>query len=370
MTLRLALVDAVRSAIAHCWLGPVTIASSASSQSAPPRVGAVTLRPHQSDALQQITELIETQGGAVLADAVGMGKTYVALAVASRVPNTLVVCPAVLSDVWRRSARDTGVTIDSVSMERLSRDHDAGSRDHSRPSLVIVDEAHHFRNPHTRRYHALARLTASARVLLLTATPVHNRVEDLASLLSLFLGAAAWTMTDDQRSRYVVRRDHNVARISTGTSSDATAHAPHAAHLAIPPVVGPHVLHVDDDDQTLNTIVALPAPVPPRDGEVSAALTTMSLVRQWASSAGALRAALRRRLERAAALEASLERGAYPSYRDLRDWCVGEGTIQLALPELFATPQAVGPDPRSDEACASPGSRSPRSRARARRGGA
>jgi hypothetical protein len=304
LTLRLAPLDTVRSAIAHCWLGPVTVASSPSVPSAHPRLGAVTLRPHQSDALHQVTDLIETQGGAVLADAVGMGKTYVALAVASRAAHALVVCPAVLSEVWRRSARDTGVTIDTVSMERLSRDHGAGSGDHGRPSLVIVDEAHHFRNPHTRRYRALARLTASARVLLVTATPVHNRVEDLASLLSLFLGAAAWTMTDDQRSRYVVRRDHNAARTSTGTSADAAADASHAAPLTIPPVVGPHVLHVDDDVQTLNTIVALPAPVPPRDGEVSAALTTMSLVRQWASSAGALRAALRRRLERAAALEA------------------------------------------------------------------
>jgi superfamily II DNA or RNA helicase len=51
--------------------------------------------------------------------------------------------------------------------------------------VVVVDEAHAFRNPRTRRYAALARRTVGARVLLITATPVCNSAADLEALLRL-----------------------------------------------------------------------------------------------------------------------------------------------------------------------------------------
>jgi hypothetical protein len=51
----------------------------------------------------------------------------------------------------------------------------------------VVDEAHRFRNPETNRHRALARLVVGARVLLVTATPVHNRLADLLHLFRLFL---------------------------------------------------------------------------------------------------------------------------------------------------------------------------------------
>jgi len=305
--------------------------------------------------------LLAEHGGAVLADAVGLGKTYVALALASRADAVLVVCPGGLRDLWEEASGHAGVRIATVTVEAMSRmgptagphgrrpnettaqqeshsgvpSHDsrcgewvAGHMNagHMKAGLVIVDEAHHFRNPRTRRFRALARLTTGARVLLLTATPIHNRTGDLAALLSLFLGAHAWTLTEDQRAQHVVRRDHDLVR--DGRASPLTS-------PTIPQVDGPHVVGIGDDEETLRAIVALPPPVPPRDGETCSALTAMGLVRQWSSSAGALRAALRRRLERAVALEAALEQDAYPSYRDLRDWCLGDGAIQLALPELL-----------------------------------
>src|SRR5207245_9230854 len=57
----------------------------------------------------------------------------------------------------------------------------------ARCRLLVVDDARRFRNPDTNRYRALARLVVGARVLLVTATPVHNRVGDLCHLLRLFL---------------------------------------------------------------------------------------------------------------------------------------------------------------------------------------
>jgi hypothetical protein len=97
-----------------------------------------------------------------------------------------------------------------------------------------------------------------------------------------------------------------------------------------------------DDEATLHDILALPPPVPPRDGEAGGALVAHGLVRQWASSAGALTAALRRRLGRAIAMAATLENDRHPTYRDLRAWCLGEGAVQLAFPELLIPEVASG----------------------------
>jgi hypothetical protein len=143
------------------------------------------LAPHQAPAATRLTAIIGRYGGAVLADAVGLGKSYVALAVAMHFeePFTLVV-PAVLVAQWRalcaRFSLDAPiVTHESLSTSAVPRPHPVG--------LVLVDEAHRFRNPDTRRYRALARLALGARVLLVTATPVHNRLSDLLHMLRLFL---------------------------------------------------------------------------------------------------------------------------------------------------------------------------------------
>lgn len=121
-------------------------------------------------------------GGAILADAVGLGKTYVALALAERYRSVTVSTPASLKSQWSKIAAKFGIPITLISHESLSR---SGSVPSS--SLIIVDEAHWFRNPTTRRYDRLARGVGLADVLLVTATPVVNKPSDLVHLLRLFL---------------------------------------------------------------------------------------------------------------------------------------------------------------------------------------
>jgi hypothetical protein len=132
----------------------------------------------------------------MLADAPGLGKSYVAMAVAlmCEEPFTLVV-PAVLVPQWRQLCRRFDVDPVIQTHEKLGRRPFTGqrpggdfmSRRQPRCPLLIVDEAHHYRNPATHRYRALAELAIGARVLLVTATPVHNRIGDLVHLLRLFL---------------------------------------------------------------------------------------------------------------------------------------------------------------------------------------
>lgn len=83
----------------------------------------------------------------------------------------LVVAPAALRSMWHESLGRCRVIADVVSYEALSR----GLQRLRRPTLLILDEAHHARNPHSRRYAAWADIAWGARVLLLSATAVHNR---------------------------------------------------------------------------------------------------------------------------------------------------------------------------------------------------
>jgi hypothetical protein len=122
--------------------------------------------------------------GALLADPTGSGKTYSALAVGSLWQGRgglLVLVPAALLQQWRRTAEHLHVTIDAHSHERISR----GALPSVRPRLVIVDESHWYRNPGSRRYRMLAPYLTGRPALLLSATPIVNRLIDLAYQLLL-----------------------------------------------------------------------------------------------------------------------------------------------------------------------------------------
>ncbi len=146
------------------------------------------LAPHQVPAAERLVAIMRRYGGALLADAVGLGKSYVALAVALALgePFALVV-PAVLAPQWRELLARHDADAAILTHESLSRPSSPALHRLSPPCLYVVDEAHRFRNPHTNRYRTLARLVVGARVLLVTATPVHNRIADLFHLFHLFL---------------------------------------------------------------------------------------------------------------------------------------------------------------------------------------
>jgi len=135
------------------------------------------LAEHQVEAAARCLDLLRTRGGALLADDVGLGKSFVAAEVMKAFAEVDLFVPAALVDQWREL------------VDVAPRTHDALLRDRFVPRagerLVVVDEAHAFRNPRTRRYAALARRTAGARVLLVTATPVCNAARDLEALLQL-----------------------------------------------------------------------------------------------------------------------------------------------------------------------------------------
>jgi superfamily II DNA or RNA helicase len=143
----------------------------------------LVLAEHQLEAAARAVELLRTRGGLLLADEVGLGKSFVAAEVMRRIGvDSELIVPAALVEQWRE-------TLAQFELDARVLTHDGIVSDRfmslALRRLVVVDEAHAFRNPRTQRYAALARRTAGARVLLVTATPVCNSIGDLEALVRL-----------------------------------------------------------------------------------------------------------------------------------------------------------------------------------------
>lgn len=139
----------------------------------------IELAAHQREAVTRLRELLDRYGGALLADDVGLGKSFVAAAIAAQHGDVELIVPATLVPQWRAFDLDARiVTHDGLAREPFVADP-------ARERLLIVDEAHAFRNRRTQRWAALARRSVAARVLLVTATPICNALDDLASLIAL-----------------------------------------------------------------------------------------------------------------------------------------------------------------------------------------
>ena len=160
----------------------------------------------QKDAVIGAIEKIETFGGCIIADSVGLGKTFEALGVikyyALRNKDVLVLAPKKLRENWtiytlndkRNILSDDRLNYDVLNHTDLSRergksgDIDLETINWGNYDLVVIDESHNFRNnPNKRdgitRYSRLMndviKSNIKTKVLMLSATPVNNRMNDL-----------------------------------------------------------------------------------------------------------------------------------------------------------------------------------------------
>ncbi len=165
----------------------------------------IALADFQRDGFLSAREILETYGGVLIADSVGLGKTFLALrllddyAYRSR-ETALVICPASIRDtVWRPLLEAHAIPNRIESMERISQS-DAPIDELARYKVVVIDESHNFRNPNSNRWNNLFQIVSRGdpekRVILMTATPVNNSVYDLYHQIRL--------LTRDQRDYFAV----------------------------------------------------------------------------------------------------------------------------------------------------------------------
>lgn len=297
---------------------------------APARDGAgppAWLRPDQVAPFQRALAALERHGGALVADPVGSGKTWIALAVAARLGGAIALVPAALRAQWQRAAAAAGVPLLLHSHEALSR----GRAPAREGRLVIIDESHRFRTPDTRRYHTVAPWLVGSRVLLLSATPVVNRLTDLAHQLLLGVRDDALAARGVPSLRRMLEQGESAPALG-----DLVLVRPRVPDR---PAVAPRVLAWSPGDEDDDLLAAIDQLRLSRD-RATRGLIRMVLWRALASSRAALGGALsryERLLAQAAHAGAS---GRTVSRQEIRRFTGGE-LDQLLLWELLPAESAA-----------------------------
>lgn len=294
-----------------------TIAPPAAIDAPPP-----WLYPSQCHAYARALAALRRHRGAMLAEATGSGKTFIALAVAWRWQRAPVACivPAALVAKWRATAVGLGVATVVASHEQVSRGRlPAGTK-----GLVLVDESHHFRHPDILRHGHLADFLVGRPALLITATPVVHRTEDLAHQLRLTVRDDAlaaeglWSLTAALASAPSALG--SIVVTTHGARDQLPGRAPHTLRPR-PARIGLAMLR-GIDELRLST-----------DGGVARLIRGL-LWRALASSPAALLGALRRYESLLAHAADARAGGRTLSRQRLRQW-VGGVAEQLVLWELL-----------------------------------
>lgn len=147
---------------------------------------------YQLEAISQALQNCKYHNGTLIADVVGLGKTIVASLVAKSLGKRgIVICPPHLvgnedkTFGWKKYLEDFELYDWEVrSLGKL--DEVLEFVKDKNFEVVIIDEAHRFRNEDTERYHYLREICRGKTVILLTATPFNNEPSDIFSLLKLF----------------------------------------------------------------------------------------------------------------------------------------------------------------------------------------
>lgn len=163
-----------------------------------------TLSRYQKDGYHAALQIADTWNGALICDGVGSGKTYIGLMLLERYlrenKRVLLITPkSVAESVWNsqvdrqlrsrygrllREHYDIKLHTDLGRQGGISEDDLKYFREHK--DVIIIDEAHHFRNPNSNRGQLVMELAKNKKLYLLTATPINNSIYDIYHLINYF----------------------------------------------------------------------------------------------------------------------------------------------------------------------------------------
>jgi superfamily II DNA or RNA helicase len=160
---------------------------------------AVDLAEFQEDAVKKARKVLARYDGVMVADSVGLGKTWIGKKLLEDYAyhlrqQALVVCPASLRDMLKKELQDTSIAATILSQEELGQEGFNASP-YADADIVLVDESHNFRNRNAQRYGNLEGLLGGnggkgrngsrKKLILLTATPINNDLLDLYNQIAL-----------------------------------------------------------------------------------------------------------------------------------------------------------------------------------------
>lgn len=165
---------------------------------------------YQLDAVDQALTILKEYNGVIIADVVGLGKSVVASLIIGGLKKrgVIIAPPGLIGDPQKRESgwQEYRNDFRFYDWEIFSSGllEDAWNYVKNRPDIevVLIDEAHRFKNQETEDYETLADICRGRKVILLTATPFNNRPADIFSLLKLFIIPGCSNITlDDQLER-------------------------------------------------------------------------------------------------------------------------------------------------------------------------
>ncbi len=160
---------------------------------------AIELAEFQEDAVKKARKILARYDGVMVADSVGLGKTWIGKKLLEDYAyhlrqKALIICPASLREMWTGELADVAIAAKILSQEELGRE-EFDPEPWGDADVILVDESHNFRNRSAQRYAAIEQILGAyggrgrsgerKKVILLTATPINNDLFDLYQQLSL-----------------------------------------------------------------------------------------------------------------------------------------------------------------------------------------
>lgn len=158
----------------------------------------VNLAEFQEDAIERIHSRLKKYRSVLIADSVGLGKTWIAKKILEKIgyyerKNILTICPAQLREMWTKEIKKIDVKENMLSQEELASKNFINKAKRAvggnlgSVELIVVDESHNFRNPLSNRWENfftlvhehIAKKGNRPYILFLTATPINNTIWDL-----------------------------------------------------------------------------------------------------------------------------------------------------------------------------------------------
>ncbi len=168
-----------------------------------------TLYHFQQKGVLSLIKMLQRYNGAILADAVGLGKTWSALAVMKffqlQGREILLICPKKLQYNWHRYLKHQNSKFEKdqfeffirfhtdMQLERMEKYMDRSDKlfVNDKPKLIVIDESHNLRNDKSKRYkffvEEILKRNADIKILMLSATPINNSLNDIRNQFKLMV---------------------------------------------------------------------------------------------------------------------------------------------------------------------------------------